>query len=75
MASIETRKNQGQDHSVSGEVALRWSPRRCLGRPDDKGFLGKAADTTTGLTHIGAREYDRGAGLLLPKVGKGLFVR
>ncbi|MET9046059.1 RHS repeat-associated core domain-containing protein [Streptomyces sp. NPDC004362] len=26
--------------------------------PDDKGFLGKPADTTTGLTHIGAREYD-----------------
>ncbi|MFJ3646554.1 polymorphic toxin type 28 domain-containing protein [Streptomyces murinus] len=26
--------------------------------PDDKGFLGKAADTETGLTHIGAREYD-----------------
>jgi RHS repeat-associated protein len=26
--------------------------------PDDKQFLGKPADTTTGLTHIGAREYD-----------------
>jgi RHS repeat-associated protein len=26
--------------------------------PDDKGFLGKTNDTTTGLTHIGAREYD-----------------
>ncbi|MEU0039383.1 RHS repeat-associated core domain-containing protein, partial [Streptomyces sp. NPDC006333] len=26
--------------------------------PDDKGFLGKPADDTTGLTHIGAREYD-----------------
>ncbi|MFC7918363.1 RHS repeat domain-containing protein, partial [Streptomyces sp. NPDC057386] len=26
--------------------------------PDDKGFLGKPADTNTGLTHIGAREYD-----------------
>ncbi|MGW2556900.1 RHS repeat-associated core domain-containing protein, partial [Streptomyces sp. NPDC001635] len=26
--------------------------------PDDKGFLGKPTDTTTGLTHIGAREYD-----------------
>src|SRR5690606_35168562 len=25
--------------------------------PDDKGFLGKPADTATGLTHIGAREY------------------
>lgn len=26
--------------------------------PDDKGFLGKTRDTGTGLTHIGAREYD-----------------
>ncbi|MET9512046.1 RHS repeat-associated core domain-containing protein [Streptomyces flavidovirens] len=26
--------------------------------PDDKSFLGKPADTDTGLTHIGAREYD-----------------
>ncbi|CAL9325026.1 polymorphic toxin-type HINT domain-containing protein [Streptomyces sp. SudanB91_2054] len=26
--------------------------------PDDKGFLGKTRDTTTGLTHIDAREYD-----------------
>lgn len=26
--------------------------------PDDKTFLGKPTDTTTGLTHIGAREYD-----------------
>nr|WP_324784219.1 RHS repeat-associated core domain-containing protein [Streptomyces sp. H51] len=26
--------------------------------PDDKTFLGKPADDTTGLTHIGAREYD-----------------
>ncbi|WP_338677351.1 RHS repeat-associated core domain-containing protein [Streptomyces sp. SCSIO 30461] len=30
--------------------------------PDDKGFLGKPADTTTGLTHIGAREYDPAIG-------------
>ncbi|WP_351234773.1 RHS repeat-associated core domain-containing protein [Streptomyces sp. NPDC002133] len=30
--------------------------------PDDKGFLGKPADGTTGLTHIGAREYDPGVG-------------
>ncbi|MFC7512197.1 hypothetical protein ACFQV4_25680 [Streptomyces thermocarboxydus] len=27
--------------------------------PDDKGFLGKPRDTNTGLTHIGARAYDR----------------
>lgn len=26
--------------------------------PDDKAFLGKPADTDTGLTHVGAREYD-----------------
>ncbi len=30
--------------------------------PDDKAFLGKPADTITGLTHIGAREYDPGIG-------------
>ncbi|MFG3065272.1 RHS repeat-associated core domain-containing protein [Streptomyces sp. NPDC048231] len=30
--------------------------------PDDKGFLGETRDTTTGLTHIGAREYDPGTG-------------
>ncbi|UFR07077.1 RHS repeat-associated core domain-containing protein [Streptomyces sp. Go40/10] len=26
--------------------------------PDDKSFLGKPADDATGLTHVGAREYD-----------------
>jgi RHS repeat-associated protein len=26
--------------------------------PDDKGFLGKSADASTGLTHVGARAYD-----------------
>ncbi|MFD9203871.1 RHS repeat-associated core domain-containing protein, partial [Streptomyces anthocyanicus] len=26
--------------------------------PDDKGFLGKTTDNDTGLTHVGAREYD-----------------
>ncbi|MGA5305971.1 RHS repeat-associated core domain-containing protein [Nucisporomicrobium flavum] len=35
--------------------------------PDDKGFLGKTADTTTGLTHIGAREYD-------PSIGRFISV-
>jgi RHS repeat-associated protein len=30
--------------------------------PDDKAFLGKTADTDTGLTHIGAREYDPAIG-------------
>ncbi|WP_461712273.1 RHS repeat-associated core domain-containing protein [Streptomyces sp. DSM 41013] len=35
--------------------------------PDDKGFLGKTRDTTTGLTHVGAREYD-------PKIGQFISV-
>ncbi|WP_425580817.1 RHS repeat-associated core domain-containing protein, partial [Streptomyces thermospinosisporus] len=30
--------------------------------PDDKGFLGKTADTGTGLTHVDARQYDPGIG-------------
>lgn len=33
--------------------------------PDDKGFLGKAADPGTGLTHVGAREYDPASGRFL----------
>lgn len=33
--------------------------------PDDKAFLGKPADDTTGLTHIGAREYDPAVGQFL----------
>ncbi|MET9555259.1 polymorphic toxin-type HINT domain-containing protein [Streptomyces sp. NPDC006645] len=37
-----------------GSAATTW--------PDDKGFLGKPADSATGLTHIGAREYDPGVG-------------
>ncbi|MFG3120805.1 RHS repeat-associated core domain-containing protein [Streptomyces sp. NPDC048201] len=30
--------------------------------PDDKAFLGKPADDVTGLTHVGAREYDPAVG-------------
>ncbi|WP_323138224.1 MULTISPECIES: toxin C-terminal domain-containing protein [unclassified Streptomyces] len=30
--------------------------------PDDKAFLGMSADSGTGLTHIGAREYDPSTG-------------
>ncbi|MEU6291741.1 polymorphic toxin-type HINT domain-containing protein [Streptomyces sp. NPDC046988] len=30
--------------------------------PDDKGFLGATSDATTGLTHVGAREYDPAIG-------------
>ncbi|GAA2114395.1 RHS repeat-associated core domain-containing protein [Streptomyces synnematoformans] len=33
--------------------------------PDDKTFLGKTHDTTTGLIHVGAREYDPGTGQFL----------
>ncbi|MGV9991606.1 polymorphic toxin-type HINT domain-containing protein [Streptomyces sp. NPDC003374] len=33
--------------------------------PDDKGFLGKTRDAKTGLTHIGAREYDPAIGQFL----------
>ncbi|MFE4177047.1 polymorphic toxin type 28 domain-containing protein [Streptomyces sp. NPDC056909] len=33
--------------------------------PDDKGFLGKSSDAETGLTHVGAREYDPAAGRFL----------
>ncbi|MFJ8695407.1 polymorphic toxin-type HINT domain-containing protein [Streptomyces roseolilacinus] len=33
--------------------------------PDDKSFLGKPEDKTTGLTHIGAREYDPSLGLFI----------
>ena len=34
-------------------------PRRAW--PGDKGFVGGTKDTTTGLTHLGAREYDPGS--------------
>uniref|UniRef100_A0AAU2A6N6 RHS repeat-associated core domain-containing protein n=1 Tax=Streptomyces sp. NBC_00093 TaxID=2975649 RepID=A0AAU2A6N6_9ACTN len=30
--------------------------------PDDKGFLGASADSSTGLTHLSAREYDPSTG-------------
>ncbi|MFF3412596.1 RHS repeat-associated core domain-containing protein [Streptomyces sp. NPDC002742] len=33
--------------------------------PDDKGFLGKPTDVGTGLTHVGAREYDPASGRFL----------
>ncbi|MDQ1042011.1 RHS repeat domain-containing protein [Streptomyces sp. V4I2] len=33
--------------------------------PDDKGFLGAPTDTATGLTHVGAREYDPATGRFL----------
>ncbi|MFJ7196873.1 MULTISPECIES: RHS repeat-associated core domain-containing protein [unclassified Streptomyces] len=56
--------------AITQEVTKRYStpfgaPRGekpTAGWPDDKAFLGKPADITTGLTHIGAREYDTGTG-------------
>lgn len=47
--------------------------------PDDKGFLGKPEDDATGLTHIGARQYDSSTGqfisvdpLLMPEQHQSL---
>ncbi|MCX5557430.1 RHS repeat-associated core domain-containing protein [Streptomyces sp. NBC_00038] len=40
--------------ATRGTKATNW--------PDDKAFLGKPADESTALTHIGAREYDSGIG-------------
>ena len=42
--------------------------------PDDKGFLDKPADTTTGLTYVGARAYDPTTGRFIsvdPQVDTG----
>jgi RHS repeat-associated protein len=56
---------------VRGTKATTW--------PDDKTFLGKPADESTGLTHIGAREYDPSIGqfisvdpLLIPDAPQSL---
>ncbi|MFI8186485.1 RHS repeat-associated core domain-containing protein [Actinacidiphila glaucinigra] len=40
--------------ATRGNTAGTW--------PDDKGFLGKSVDSNTGLTHVGAREYDVSTG-------------
>ncbi|MDT7847770.1 RHS repeat-associated core domain-containing protein [Streptomyces justiciae] len=54
-----------------GTKAINW--------PDDKAFLGKPADASTGLTHVGAREYDPAIGqfisvdpMLLPDAPQSL---
>ncbi|MFD3622210.1 RHS repeat-associated core domain-containing protein [Streptomyces sp. NPDC058676] len=43
--------------ATRGTKATAW--------PDDKAFLGKPADASTGLTHVGAREYDSAIGQFL----------
>ncbi|MEU6901659.1 RHS repeat domain-containing protein [Streptomyces virginiae] len=43
--------------SARGPAAANW--------PEDKRFLGKPEDKSTGLTHIGAREYDPALGQFL----------
>ncbi|MFG2994517.1 RHS repeat-associated core domain-containing protein [Streptomyces sp. NPDC048257] len=40
--------------AARGPAAANW--------PDDKRFLSKPEDTNTGLTHVGAREYDASLG-------------
>ncbi|MES5819515.1 RHS repeat-associated core domain-containing protein [Streptomyces sp. RG80] len=68
-----------QTLSVSADSAQAFTKRRTTpfgaergateggSWPDDKGFLGKTKDTTTGLTHLDAREYD-------PKIGQFISV-
>jgi RHS repeat-associated protein len=41
---------------------VRRRPRCVTGVAGDKGFVGGTQDTTTRLTHLGAREYDPGLG-------------
>ncbi|MFF1719382.1 RHS repeat-associated core domain-containing protein [Streptomyces sviceus] len=45
-----TKRYSSPFGSPRGTKATTW--------PDDKAFLGKPADESTGLTHVGAREYD-----------------
>ncbi|MEU2556434.1 polymorphic toxin type 44 domain-containing protein [Streptomyces sp. NPDC013313] len=52
-----TRSYRKPFGEARGTAPLTW--------PDDKGFLGKAVDTGTGLVHVGAREYDPATGRFL----------
>ncbi|MFJ3658811.1 RHS repeat-associated core domain-containing protein [Streptomyces nigra] len=52
-----TRRYTGPFGETRGTPTPAW--------PDDKGFLGKPADADTGLTHVGAREYDPATGRFL----------
>jgi RHS repeat-associated protein len=56
-------------HAVTGVISRRrltpFGGQRdsaVLNWPADKGFVGGTQDTTTGLTHLGAREYDPALG-------------
>ncbi|MEV0134156.1 polymorphic toxin-type HINT domain-containing protein [Dactylosporangium sp. NPDC050688] len=60
--------------SVTGTVQKRRSTpfgedrgAAVVGWPGDKGFVGGTKDQSTGLTHLGAREYD-------PKIGRFISV-
>ncbi|MFT2016417.1 polymorphic toxin-type HINT domain-containing protein [Streptomyces sp. 796.1] len=71
------------DHHGTGELAVKATDQSLTQRrslpfgaprgtdpttwPGTKGFIGGTKDTTTGLTHLGAREYD-------PKLGRFISV-
>ncbi|MFF0747159.1 polymorphic toxin-type HINT domain-containing protein [Streptomyces sp. NPDC004111] len=52
--AVTSKRYTGLFGAPRGEASKTW--------PDDKAFLGKPADAATGLTHIGAREYDPAIG-------------
>ncbi|WP_308280835.1 RHS repeat-associated core domain-containing protein [Streptomyces barringtoniae] len=52
-----TRRYTEPFGEARGSTSTAW--------PDDKGFLGKPTDASTGLTHVGAREYDPVTGRFL----------
>ncbi|UQU67566.1 hypothetical protein COUCH_15390 [Couchioplanes caeruleus] len=58
-AQTYTKRYTAPFGAPRGPKATTW--------PDDKAFLGKPADSGTGLTHMGAREYD-------PTIGRFLSV-
>lgn len=71
------------DHHGTSQLAIDYASRNFTRRasmpygdprgtqpavwPDDKGFLGGPKDSSTGLTHLGAREYDPGVGRFLSR--------
>ncbi|MDX3314913.1 RHS repeat-associated core domain-containing protein [Streptomyces sp. ME08-AFT2] len=54
-----TRRYTSPFGAARGGAAGTW--------PDDKRFLGATADVSTGLTHLGAREYD-------PRIGRFISI-